>query len=291
MTSPRPDLALLSDFVPTWTTDQIAALDEWRQGDLLPCPPLFWSTGATSADPVTGQGAPVNGLLPWPTQAPKYAVVTTQTCDVCAKGPGARQPFVQVSPVVQVADATKEQWHELVTGQIVDRYGLTSKKLRSKWAVDLRLSVPVSKAVLLGATPIRGFATPQEAVDFGAHLAQRAGRPALHDFFLDVVRVDIETAIRAAAKSGTGWWSKVEEVRLLIRGDDLAPKSFALVVVSSSVLFPEEHDRWIQLGGTFKKRAKALGIRVNTTIVLQIDEMSARVYRDTVNLSVPSLRQ
>ncbi|WP_269303280.1 hypothetical protein [Aeromicrobium sp. HA] len=210
---------------------------------------------------------------------------------MCAKGPGARQPFVQVSPVVQVEGATTDQWNELVNGHIVDRYGLTGKKLRSKWAVDLRVSFPVSKAALLTSEPIRGFATPEETVEFGAHLAQRAGRPALHDFFLDVVRADIDAAISASTKTGTGWWSKVEEVRLNIRGDELAPKSFGLVVVTSSVLLPEEHDRWIQLGSSFKKRAKGCGMNVATTVVLPIDEMSARVYRDTVELSVPKLRR
>lgn len=289
--SSRPDLALLRDFVPAWTSEQVAALDDWRQGDLLPCPPLVWSTTATSPDPVTGQPAQGGGLVPWPSPLPKYAIITSQTCDVCAKGPGERAPFVQVSPVVQVADVTRDQWKELVTGQIVDRYGLTGKKLRSKWAVDLRTSFPVSKAALLDVRPVRGFATPEEAVEFGAHLAHRAGRPALHDFFLDVVRADIEAAIKASAKKGTGWWSKVEEVRLDIRGDDLAPKSFRLVVVTYSVLSADEHDHWIQLGATFRKRAKTHGIKVGTTVVSPIDELGARVYRDTVELSVPSLRR
>src|SRR5680860_427582 len=182
--STRPDLALLAGLVPKWTPDQIAALDEWRQGDLLPCPALAWSTTGGTPDPVTGQPTPNGGVVPWPDQRPKYALITTQTCEVCAKGPGARAPFVQVSPVVQVTDLPKDQWNELLSGQVLDRYGLTSKTLRSKWAVDLRVSFPVSKAVLVDTKPVRGFATSAEAVEFGAHLALRAGRPALHDFFL-----------------------------------------------------------------------------------------------------------
>jgi hypothetical protein len=178
-----------------------------------------------------------------------------------------------------------------VRGQILDRYGLTGKKLRSKWAVDLRVSFPMSKAVLLDATPTRGFATPLEAAEFGAHLALRAGRPALHDFFLDVVRDEIDAAVKASAKKGTGWWSKVEEVRLAIRGDELAPKAFTLVVVSASVLTPDEHDRWIQLGETFRKRAKGHGMKMGTAMVFPIDEMKARIYRDTVELTIPSLKR
>jgi hypothetical protein len=287
----RPDLALLEGLVPNWTSDQVAALDEWRQGDLLPCPPLVWSTTAANPDPVTGQSTSAGGLVPWPGKLPKYAVVTSQTCDVCATGPGARQPFIQVSPVAPVADLPKDQWNELVSGQVVDRYGLTGKRLRSKWAVDLRVSFPVSKAVLLDSAPTRGFATPQEAVEFGAHLALRAGRPALHDFFLDVVRDEIDAAVKASAKKGTGWWSKVEEVRLAIHGDELAPKAFTLIVVSSSVLSPDEHDRWIQLAETFRKRAKSLGMRMRTAVAHVIDEMNARVYRDTVELTIPSLKR
>lgn len=289
--SNRPDLALLAGLLPNWTPDQIAALDEWRQGDLLLCPPLVWSTTAVTADPVTGQSTPSGGLVPWPGQLPKYALITTQTCEVCAKGPGAREPFVQVSPVVQVANLPTDQWNELVNGQILDRYGLTSKKLRSKWSVDLRVSFPVSKAVLLDAIPIRGFATSVEAVEFGAHLAFRAGRPALHDFFLDVVRVEIDATVKASGKTETGWWSKVEEVRLAIEGDELAPKAFTLVIVSSSLLSPDEHDRWIQIGETFRKRAKGEGMRMRTAVVYPIDDMNARVYRDTVELSIASLKR
>lgn len=287
--SGRPDLALLADMVPAWTDDQIKALDEWRQGDLLPCPPLAWSATDASVDPVTGQSTPPGGIVPWTGVLPKYVIVTSQTCDVCAKGPGARHPFVQVSPVVGVADATKEQWAQLTSGQVVDRYGLTGKRLRSKWAADLRVSFPISKALLLDADPIRGFALSSEAVEFGAHLAVRAGRPALHDFLLDVVGAEIQQAIKSASRKDTGWWSKVEEVRLAIRGDELAPRSVALVVVSAKVLNPDEHDQWIELGGRFKKRARAHGIAFKTTIVLTIDEMSARVYRDTVGLHIPGL--
>lgn len=288
--SGRPDLSLLADLVPAWTRDQIKALDEWRQGDLLACPPVAWSTTPdSSVDPVTGRPTPDGGIVPWAGTLPKYVIVTTQTCDVCAKGPGARQPFVQVSPVVRVADATKEQWDELTSGQLVDRYGLTGKRLRSKWAVDLRISFPISKALLLDTRPVRGFASYEEAIDFGAHLALRAGRPALHDFLLDVVRAEIHAAIKSTPKKDTGWWSKVEEVRLAIRGDELAPKTVGLVVVSTKALSPDEHDRWIELGGRFKKRAKAEGIAMKTTSVMTLDEMPARVYRDTVALDIPSL--
>jgi hypothetical protein len=192
---------------------------------------------------------------------------------------------------VNVAGLPHDKWEELMSGQILDRYGLTSKRLRSNWAVDLRVSFPVSKAVLLESTPIRGFATTAEAVEFGAHLALRAGRPALHDFFLDVVRVEIDTAVKASSKRDTGWWSKVEEVRLAIRGDELAPKDFTLVILSSSVLSPDEHDRWIQLAETFRRRAKSQGMKMRTAVVYPLDEMNARVYRDTVELTVPSLRR
>ncbi|MBF4163980.1 hypothetical protein [Nocardioides acrostichi] len=195
-------------------------------------------------DPVTGQPTPSGGIVPWPGELPKYVIITTQTCDIGGKPPGARQPFVQVSPVVKVADATKEHWRELTTGILADRVGLTGKTLRTKWAVDLRIGFPLSKAALLEVSPTRGFASAAEAVEFGEHLARRAGRPALHDFLIDVVRVEIDSAIRASLKKDTGWWSKVDEVRLLIEGDVLEPRKVSILVLTKSVLQPEEHDRW-----------------------------------------------
>ena len=288
--STRPDLALLQELVPTWTREQIAALDEWRQGDLLPCPPLAWSTTAESTDAITGVTTPIGGIVPWPNELPKYAIITTQTCDIGGQGPGARHPFIQVSPVVNVADSTKEQWREMITGQLADRVGLTGKALRTKWAVDLRISCPLSKAALLNEVPTRGFATPAEAVEFGEHLARRAGRPALHDFLLDVVRPEINTAIDASRKKETGWWSKVDEVRLLIKGDVLEPKEVSIWVLTSSVLGPDEHDRWTQLGATFIKRAKAHGIKLRTS-VQPIDETPARLYRDSIELYLSSLNR
>ena len=286
--STRPDLALLCDLVPTWSREQIKALDEWRQGDLLTCPSLAWSTTAEPMDPVTGQSTPEGGVVPWPGALPKYVIVTTQTCDIGGKGPGGRQPFVQVSPVVKLVDTTKEQWQELTSGQLADRVGLTGKKLRAQWAADLRISFPLSKAALIDGTPLRGFATTVEAVEFGDHMARRASRPALHDFLIDVVRAEIDNSVKASQKRDTGWWSKVDEVRLLVEGDVLEPKKVSIVVLTKSVLQPDEHDRWTQLGGSFIKRARAHGIKMRTE-VCPINEMSARVYRDTIELYLPSL--
>jgi hypothetical protein len=287
----RPDLALLHKHVPSWTTDQVQALDPWRQGDVLLCPPLGWSTTAEPEDPVTGMPTPAGGLVPWDGDLPKYAIVTSQTCDIGGKPPGDRQPFVQVSPVVNVGDIEAEKWQELRSWKLVDRVALTSKSLRAKWVADLRVSFPVSKAVLVSVSPTRGFATEHEALKFGEHLARRAARPALHDFLTETVRSEIDAAIKASHKVNTGWWSKVDEVRLLLKGDRLVPEKATIVVLTTTQLSPDEEDRWVTLSATFEKRAKVHGMRMTAPLVQRVTEMHAATYRDTVGMYLSNLKR
>ena len=121
-------------------------------GRLLPTLPLFWAATPELVDEITDVDAPpwdegglvviqLEGSIP-------YGVVTSQTCDIAATGPGCHHPTVQVSPVVAV---------EIDAGTLgnIRRFRMkahalmTAADLDGTYVADLRISLPVSKAVLV----------------------------------------------------------------------------------------------------------------------------------------------
>ena len=97
------------------------ALNDWRQGDLVYGVRLFWAapaddelTGLSVDDPGDGRwaviswdGAPATAEDASDTGeaagggSPSWGIITSQTCDVVATGPGRRHPTVQVSPLLE----------------------------------------------------------------------------------------------------------------------------------------------------------------------------------------------
>lgn len=292
-----PSQALLGTLLPPgkWDEKLATALDHWRQGDLVPCPPLSWAAPAGVRDPVTQQQAPADahlGLVAMSHPAPpQWAIVTSQTCDVGAGGPGGRHPFVQVSPVIPF-DADEPEWDSLQGFEVTDRVGLQPPTLGGAWVADLRMSVPVSKAILGQHTPVRGFPDDDLAVVFGQHLAARAGRPALHDFISSTMVAALRTAIRSS-KSGSGWWSKVVQLGVLVAGERLHPTAITLLVLTSTALDPAEQDRWVQLCRGWNTEVKKLSrpFAVNAPYVDRYAECPVATAAPAVMLYVPELRR
>lgn len=288
----QPDLALLDAVTPQeWTREQRDLLERWRQGVLLPsCPPLLWAAPA-GLDVVTGlQTAPGQAAQQWPSEA-KHAIMTSQTCDIMGAGPGARFACVQVSPVLEVVGVDDDRWRRLCAFEMEDRVGLSPPGLSGRWLADLRLSFPLSKAVLLGCAPMRAFAGEAGELTFGEHLARRAGRPALHDFITGTIAPELDRTI-AACKTGTAWWSRVCEVRVFIDGSRLAPTTVTLhVLVDSGRLEGDERDRWVTLSQSFAARAREHGIKVTAPWIQSLDECKAVEYRRSVPLNLPALRR
>jgi hypothetical protein len=279
MSDPAPqkdvDLSLLASIIRTWTPGETAELDQWKQGDIIACTGFAWLPAA-NADP--------------PILAATHAIITSQTCDIIGTGPGARHPFVQVSPLVDVTGIDAGKWGSLSSGAMLDRYGLEPAELPGQWIVDLRVSTPMPKEQLLGQKPIPGFRDERGALRFAEHLADRVRRPALHDFLTEVVTREIDAEVAKGKRARpSGWCDKVDEVCFLIRGDRLQPTSFRLLVLPNSTLLPEEHQRWVDLSKAFEKRAKRFSIKVEKQSILRYGECTAAIYRDAVPVRIPEL--
>jgi len=174
-------------------------LNDWRQGDLVRGTPLFWA--APLDDELTGLCVddPGDGALPvvrWDGTAavggdepavaegmhasgtPLWGIITSQTCDVAATGPGQRHPTVQVSPLRELsAEFNPGRVTEIRRGSNVDLVYVPNVPTPGEWAADLRISLPISKAVLLVRERVHGFRDAREAIEFGDGSPQRPGDP------------------------------------------------------------------------------------------------------------------
>jgi hypothetical protein len=77
--------------------------------------------------------------IPLPTpECLRWAVITTPTCNVCARGPGARCATVQVSPVVPLREPyfTPSQIIAVAKHEMVDFIRLTNPPAPGQWAID-----------------------------------------------------------------------------------------------------------------------------------------------------------
>jgi hypothetical protein len=290
----------VDDLLPeAWHPAHVAALDAWQLGDVVPTPRLFWAA-LDGLDPVTRLESHT-GASAWQVIAPKipaptpeslhWGVITTPTCNVSACGPGARCATVQISPVVPLhePDFTPSQIIAVTKHEMVDFVLLTNPPAPGEWAIDLRISLPTSKGVLLGHTPRRGFACESDEIEFADHLAGRSRSPALHD----ELSGSMLKSLRALVKKQRGpVVDDVEQVRLLVcEGSRLAPTKVQLIVVEETRLTAEDRTIWRKWRETERKRLTRLGILLLPLLFRTVDELNVDIYRRAVPLNVPELKR
>jgi len=290
----------VDDLLPeAWDPEHVAALDAWQLGDVVPTARLFWAA-PDGLDPVTELDSP-NGAGVWQVVAPKistptpeplhWCAITTPTCNISACGPGARCATVQVSPVVPLRepDFTSSQITAVAKHEMVDFVRLTNPPAPGEWAIDLRISLPVSKGVLLGHTPRRGFSCELDEIEFADHLAGRSRRAALHD----ELSGSMLKSLRALVKKQRGpVVDDIEQVRLLVcEGSRLAPTKVQLIVVEETRLNADNRTIWRVWRETERKRLGKLGILLLPLLFRTVGELNVDLYRRAVPLNVPELRR
>jgi len=281
----------VDDLVPdVWPEDVVNALDQWKQGDLVQGSPRFWA-GPSSEDPVLGT-AP--GSRDWEVvddEAPGgYVVVTSQTCDIAAAGPGRWHPFVDVSPVFEVpADYDANKLQNILKWEVSYLVPISPSLSSSQWVADLRLSMPISKGLLASRSPIEGFATEEDRLLFGEAIAIKKRRPALADVISYDLPRSLSNYIKTTEKAQPEWWQHVEQVRLRIKGDRLRPSAVALLICEDIELSSRQRKIWRD----WRKQGAALlrphRITLDPVLFQTIDDMKARLYRETVPLRIPEL--
>jgi hypothetical protein len=286
----------IDEFVPDpWPSDVVTRLDDWKQGDLLAAELGVWLADAGLADPVTG--VPSRGqkgtfrAVRASLSDTGYFALTSQTCDIAVSGPGMRHPFVQVSPLRDVGAAFPEKLSLIREGQVVEYFYVTNPPLPgAQWAVDLRVSVPISKAILVNATPVPGFATSDDEIAFGERIANKYERPALHDLIAKDVLNALERCIIRARGTQT-WCDDIEQLRMIVEGPRLHPLRVGLLVITEVPLHPRERKPLREEWKSFKKRLEAVGIMQAPISFRTLQHLSIDQYRRSLPLNIPALRK
>ncbi|MGC4111143.1 MAG: hypothetical protein QM747_12120 [Nocardioides sp.] len=291
-------------------------LDDWRQGDLLEAVPIAWAA-PVGEDPLTGirSEEALQGRMPmvtWDELAADasgdvatsagrgWGIITSQTCDVAGSGPGARHHTVQVSPVVLGTGRMRpERLADARAGTIIELVHVPEVPEEGDWFADLRMSVPVSKAVLVTSTPRRGFTQEQQVIAFAEAVARKSRRPAVHDVVSDQVVPELSALVKDATADGAVWPDAVEQIRLeVLEGDRLWPSKMRLVVIGYVSL---DADQRAALRSWQKDRARALrratkdpiflpgGIQLMACRFTDLNSIGVVDYRNTVPLGVDGL--
>ncbi|MDP5184826.1 hypothetical protein QOZ88_19510 [Blastococcus sp. BMG 814] len=294
------------------------ALNKWQQGDLIREVGLFWA-GTEDVDQLTGLAAqPTAGhrwpVVPWDGapadpldvsdsadadadagQPPtSWAIITSQTCDVVAGGPGQRHPTVQVSPLQDITHLAKSKILEIQRGEKVDLVYVPDVPAPGTWAADLRISLPVSKAILLRQERVPGFADPAEAIQFAERVAAKFRRPALHDEITGGLVPGLRALVDQARTAGELWPDLIEQFRLQITdGDRLKPRNVRILAVTLDDLTAQDRQPLREWRTQERKRL----LRASNGIVLapiwfgDLEKVGVGRYRDSDYLRIPELGQ
>jgi len=267
------------------------ALDLWRTGDLVPGARLFWA-GPDGEDHVFGLSA-TGASDRWqvrslPGGEDGWAIVTSQTCDVAGAPPGDRAPTVQVCPI-RPADPTNTSWLREVELRLHTNFFLVDNHPDGRpWVADLRMSLPLSKAALLGATRVHGFSSEQRTLGFIDHLSIKQGRPALHDDLTSLMVPSLRTLL--SGPSATDWKYGIEQIRLIVLdGTRLAPvKVQLLAVLEDKDTVRKPLDAWRAKAAKTLMKQPA-GIKLAPTLWAHLPKLAVSTYRDAVPLRMLEL--
>lgn len=95
--------------------------------------------------------------------------------------------------------------------QVIDYHYATNPLDVSDWAVDMRMSLPVSKSVLLAQKPESAFLTATEERDFGERFAAKSRRPSLHDEVSTTFVDKLRDIVKQAKNARLEWPERIEQ--------------------------------------------------------------------------------
>ena len=293
--------------IATWSTDEalpppdwieanreaLTRLEEWRQGDLVTDIAVTWllpqgEDQLTGLSNLTEHEAPaVNSDLVIP-----GAVVASQTCDIAFTPPGNKHPFVLLAPLVRESSLGKGTLNAARSGDVgylVQVNPSPARFTQESWFADLRILVPASKSLLMTREPTRAFASEEQAWHFAELLGHKFRRPAVHSVLSEGLRDSMDNLIKGTGRNKPTF-TKVEQVRLHVSGDRLAPQRVQLYVLELSPLTDAEKETW----NAWEPKVKALltphGISLAPTIFISPHDMRAVQYRGTIPLQLRQIR-
>lgn len=286
------------------------ALNAWKQGDIVTGVGLFWAT-PDGLDPLTdvagvhtvgeplpvftwdGQPADPSKTLDAPDWPAAMSIVTSQTCDIVPAGPGERHPTVQVSPLERYDHCEGSVQKSIVLGEYVDLVAVPAAPRPGRWAANLRISLPVSKAVLAAQTPVHGFNDEAGALAFAERVSAKFRRPALHDALSGDMTTSLRELVNSVRQAGADWPEMIEQFRLeVIDGTRLEPTKVRIMAVTLNKLeASDKHDLRAWRTAQDKILRRNHNITLNAMRYAQLRDLAVAEYRDAVQLRVPELGQ
>ena len=279
--------------------DTRSVIGDWSQGDLVEGLPTTWI--APQIDVVTGvgledrrQGPEGDGEVLEPVFDPDATgawVIASQTCDIGAGSPGSHHAFVLVAPLTPAKRLPASTTGLALKGGVNYLVPVDHERQEQeapRWFADLRMLMPVSKAVLLTRQPRSAFASEEATLKFAEHLGARFRRPALHAALSEELGRAINRHIQKRMKQSA--FAHTEHVRLVVKtGSRLEPKVVSLVVVLRERLEPADQEVWRDVDAAARSVLTPHGIMLDPTLIGTAESLSAQTYRMSVPLRITSL--
>jgi hypothetical protein len=271
-----------------WTTAHADKLEQWKQGHLVADLPMTWlMPGGADAVTLIDNTQEIVAPAARSDVACEAAIICSQTCDIGAKTtPGIQHPYVLVAPLVHVSlipsGETRNLAKEGKLGFLFPTLSPTGDNANDSWYADLRLIVPVSKAVLLERDPIEGMASEADSLSFGETLAQKFRRPALSEKLSDNLPDALRRFINGNGRNKRAF-TKVEQVRLVVfERARLLPSRAQLIVIMDTELTEGEKELWQGLETETNTMMKAVGITMMPITFVLATKIETPLYRQAV---------
>ncbi len=281
-----------------WPPEVLAACKNFEQGQLLESVPFaaYWAVPRHQVwhDPNGGEPAEEEeekeeqedgGLAVFTAkQPPPFAVITSQSCDIDEFKPV--HAWIQVAPIYRL-DSPPEDWAGHLKRQYLVR--LTADQFKDElWVADLRIDWPVEKSVLVGRSPITGFASEGDVIAFAARLGRRRDRAVLSNELAEV----IDTSLRkqnANKKNASARVYQNSRVALAIeQGTRRRPLAAALYIITDGKISKNDEDYFQKWWDGARTDAATHGIKLLPNVFLDGNNISVYTYDNLILLDPTS---
>lgn len=271
--------------------DWRAELDQWQQGHIVGPYPATWLT-PVGIDDITGQSTAATETKPF--YSPKVSgwfILVSQTCDIGATDTGGKQPFALVAPLrppTAYSSSNRRLANAYQIPYLFPTLSPDEDKKDETWFADLRLMVPISKALLLKGKPIRGL-RENDALKFAATIAHKFSRPALQDVLAVALPESIDKHILETKRRSSAY-TQTEHVRLVVTLDQrLEAESVYLMVLGKVALTQDEQAQW----RLWEPKGQAVltphGIELGPILFTTPETCPASLYRAAAPLRIDNL--
>ncbi|MET7914192.1 hypothetical protein ABZS98_39535 [Streptomyces avermitilis] len=285
----------------SWPAGIWQKLERFVQGHAVPAPPFSFYGSAdeplNSASAKFADSGEFTGELVMTVPddlAPRWAIITTATCDIAE--PGVRRPkkpFVQVAPVVDLEHMQKSQHGNLLrnrVGHFVFLPALTARE-GGLWVADLRYDQPVEKSWLAHQEPVEVFEAEAQRDQFARALAWNRGRPAMGQAFIDLVQTPVQQAFDLLLSENKEFFVRMDEevTEWAVEVDSrLVPRRLAIFVLSSQQLSQDCQEWWQVTVDGLRKQAEDAGLTVTGPVFADLSTYPAAEYLQLTVLGRPS---